>query len=55
MYMCTLVHIMDVRVTLQNFVMIGYIIQILQIDLFVLGKVLTPMDPIEYGYPLLFI
>ena len=56
MLMCTLVHIVDVRATLQDFVMIGYIMKILQIDLFGLGKVLTLMDPIEYGYqrPLLF-
>jgi len=56
MLMCTLVHIVDVRATLQNVVMIGYMIQILQLSLFGLGKVLTPMDPIEYGYqkPLLF-
>ena len=47
---------MDVRATLQNFALIELMIQILQIDLFGLGKVLTPMDPIEYGYqkPLLF-
>ena len=50
MLMCTLVHIVDVRATLQNFVMIGYMIQILQIDLFGLEKELTPMDPKEYGY-----
>ena len=46
----SLVHIVDVRATLQNFVMIGYMIQILQITLFGLGKVLTLMDPIRYGY-----
>ena len=47
---------MDVRATLQDFVMIKYMIQILQINLFGLGKVQTPLDPIEYGYqkPLLF-
>ena len=28
MLMCTLVHIVDARATLQNFVMIGYMIQI---------------------------
>ena len=28
----------------------GLMIQILQIDLFGLGKELTPMDPKEYGY-----
>ena len=50
MLMCTLVHIVDVRATLQDFVMIGYMIQILQISLFRLGKILTPMDPKEYGY-----
>ena len=42
MLMCILVHVMDVRSTLQSFVMIEYIIQILQISLFGLGKVLTP-------------
>ena len=47
---CTLVHIVDVRAILQNFVMIDKILQILQTNLFGLGKVLTPMDPIEYGY-----
>ena len=54
--MYTLVHIVDVMVILQNFVMIGLTIQILQIKLFGLGKVLTPMDPRRYGYqnPLLF-
>ena len=50
MLMCTLVHIVDVHATLQNFVMIEYIIQILQINLFGIGKVLTPMDPKKYGY-----
>ena len=56
MPMCILVHIVDVRATLQSFVMIEYVMKILQIDLFRLGKVLTPMDPIRYGYqkPLLF-
>ena len=56
MLMCTLVHIVDVRDTLQSFVIIEYIMKILQIDLFELGKVLTPMDPIKYGYqkPLIF-
>ena len=29
MLMCTLVHIVEVRATLQSFVMIGYILQIL--------------------------
>ena len=56
--MCTLVHIVDVRATLQNFAMIEYIIQILQISLFGLGNVLTPMDPKRYGYqnsPLLYL
>ena len=48
--MCTLVHIVDIRATLQNFALIELIIQILQIDLFGLGKELTPMDPKEYGY-----
>ena len=57
MLMCTLVHIVDVRATFQNFVMIRYMIQILQIGLFGLGKEL-PMDPKEYGYqrpPLLYL
>ena len=56
MLMCTLVHIVDVRATLQSFVMIEYIMKILQIDLFGLGKELIPMDPKEYGYqrPLIF-
>ena len=35
---------------LANFVMIGYMIQILQTNLFGLGKELTLMNPIEYGY-----
>ena len=48
--MCTIVHIVDLRATLQIFVMIEYIIQSLQINLFGLGKVLIPMDPIRYGY-----
>jgi len=58
MLICTLVHIVDVRATLQNFVMINYIFQILQINLLGLGKVLTPMDPRKYGYqnpPLLYL
>ena len=50
MLMCKLVHIMDVWATLQNFVMIEDIIQILQITLLGLGKVLTPMDPRKYGH-----
>ena len=50
MLMCTHVHIADVRATLQNFVIIGYMIQILQTNLFGLGKELTPMDPKEYKY-----
>ena len=50
MLMCTYVHIVDVRATLVNFVMIEYIIQNLQINLFELGKVLTPMDPRKFGY-----
>ena len=50
MLMCLLVHIVDVRATLQDFVMIGYMMKILQIDLFGFGKELTPMDPKEYGY-----
>ena len=51
MLVCTLVHIVDVWVTLQNFVMIEYIIQILQINLFRLGKVVTPMDPKKVWVP----
>ena len=42
---CTLVHIVDVRATLQSFAMIEYMNQILQISLFGLGKALTSMDP----------
>ena len=41
-----------------KFTLIELMIQILQIDLFGLGKVLTPMDLIEYGYqnlPLLYL
>ena len=49
-HMYTFVHIVDVRATLQNFITIGYMMQILQIIFFGLGNVLTPMDPIEYGY-----
>ena len=58
MLMCTLVHIVDIRATLQNFAMIELMIQILQTNLFGLGKVLNLMDPIEYGYqnpPLLYL
>ena len=47
MLMCTLVHIVDVRATLQNSVMIEYMIQILQTNLFELENELTPMDPKE--------
>ena len=47
---CALVHIVDIRATLQSFAMIEYIIQILQINVFGLGMVLTPMDPIRYEY-----
>ena len=56
MLMFTLVHIVDERASLQNFALIKLMTQILQINLFGLGKVLTPMDPIRYGYqkPLLF-
>ena len=46
------------RAILQNFVMIEYIFQILQINLFGLGKVLTSLDPQKYGYqnpPLLYL
>ena len=50
MLMCTLVHIVDVRATLQNFVLIELMILILQISLFGLGKELTRMDPKEYRY-----
>ena len=35
---------------LAKFALIKLMIKILQIDLFGLGKVLTPMDPIWYGY-----
>ena len=42
MLMCTLVHIVDVRATLQNFALIELMILILQINLFGLGKMLTP-------------
>ena len=35
---------------LAKFALIELMIQILQIDLFGLRKVLNPMDPIEYGY-----
>ena len=42
MLMGTLVHIVNVRVTLQSFAMIEYIIQILQTSLFGLRKMLTP-------------
>ena len=38
------------KATLQSFTLIELMTQILQINLFGLGKVLTPMDPIEYGY-----
>ena len=51
MPMCTLVHIVDVRATLQNFVMIEYIIQILQINLFGLEMVLTPFGPKNIWVP----
>ena len=44
MLICTLVHIADVSATLQDFVMIEYMIQILQITLFGLGKALTPIE-----------
>ena len=44
MLVCTLVHIVDARATLQSFVMIEYIIQILQASLFGLVKVLTTVD-----------
>ena len=56
MLMCTLVHIVNIRATLQDFVMIEYIMKILQIDLLGLGKEVTPMGLKEYGYqrPLLF-
>ena len=51
MLMCTIVHIVDVRATLQNFVMIGYIIQNFQISLSGLGNVLTPLDPKRMWIP----
>ena len=50
MLMCTLVHIVDVRATLQSFVMIEYIIKNFQTNLFGLRRVLTPMDPRMFGY-----
>jgi len=56
--MCTLVHIVDVRATLKSFVMIEYIIQILQTNLSGLEKVITLMDPKRYGCqnpPLLYL
>ena len=49
MLMCTLVHIVNIRATLQNFAMIELMIQILQISLFGLGKVLTPWTQESLG------
>ena len=46
-----IIHIVDVRVTLQNFVMIEHIIQILQINLFGLGKGANPLGSKKVWVP----
>ena len=50
MLMCTLVHIVVEKAILLDFAMIVYMMKILHVILFGLGKVLTPVDPKEYGY-----
>jgi len=48
--MCTHVHIVVEKAILLDFVMIDYMLKILQLILFGLGKILTPVDPQENGY-----